>query len=44
MLRKKSHLLGATYDAFIRVLHIASAGRYAPELSDFHLIVRKPNE
>ena len=41
MLRKKSRLLGATYDAFIRALHIASGGRYAPELSDFHLIVRK---
>ena len=43
MLRKKSRLLGATYDSFIRALHIASAGRYAPELSDFLLIVRKPS-
>jgi 2-polyprenyl-3-methyl-5-hydroxy-6-metoxy-1,4-benzoquinol methylase len=42
-LRKKSRLLDATYDASVRALHMASAGRYAPELSDFHLIVRKPS-
>ena len=41
--RKKSRLLGAAIDVAIRVLSLASAGRYTPELSDFHLIVRKPN-
>jgi 2-polyprenyl-3-methyl-5-hydroxy-6-metoxy-1,4-benzoquinol methylase len=43
MLRKKSHFLGAALDMVIRSLHFASAGRYAPELSDFHLIVKKPS-
>jgi 2-polyprenyl-3-methyl-5-hydroxy-6-metoxy-1,4-benzoquinol methylase len=41
--RKKSRLLGAAIDLAIRVLSFASAGRYMPELSDFHLIVKKPN-
>lgn len=41
--RKKSRLLGTAIDFAIRVLSLASAGRYTPELSDFHLIVRKPN-
>lgn len=42
--RKKSRLLGAALDVTIRVLSLASAGRYTPELSDFHLIVKKPDE
>lgn len=44
MVRKKSRLLGAALDVTIRVLSLASAGRYTPELSDFHLIVKKPDE
>jgi 2-polyprenyl-3-methyl-5-hydroxy-6-metoxy-1,4-benzoquinol methylase len=43
MLRKKSHFFGAALDMLLQALHFASAGRYAPELSDFHLIVKKPS-
>jgi 2-polyprenyl-3-methyl-5-hydroxy-6-metoxy-1,4-benzoquinol methylase len=43
LLRDRFPPIGATVDALVWLLRMASGGRYRPELSDYHLIARKPS-
>jgi hypothetical protein len=42
LLRERAPPAGILLDAVVWMLRAATGGRYRPELSDYHLIARKP--